>query len=500
MSVFHLKYRPQTLRDLDSESVAKKLAGILKSKDIPQTFLFSGPKGAGKTSAARIMARAINCTDLDGVDPCGKCVNCQEILKGGSLDVVEIDAASNRGIDEVRSLRDRAYLAPVRLKMKVFVIDEVHMMTKDAFNALLKLLEEPPEKTVFILCTTDEQKIPETVLSRLFKVQFEKGNESGMVKSLRRVVDGEGVTISEESLKKIANESDKSFRNLHKLFNEIVLEVGKEVTDEAVSQFFDKRDGELKEVEFNRLLAEGKYKQILEKLESMAEKGGDFRGLRERLIAFFQRQLLAECGVGDRVEVSLGLKKTERLLQLLILAGKTEVEAYLPQLPLQMVVVELMGGDGGSKEVARSSEPQSEKSVKTVEGETPRKSGKRVEVKIDKIKSEWGKVLVAVKPFNHSIEAFLRAVRPLKIEEDILVCEVFYPFHKDKLEEQKNRKIVEECLSSVFGEDMGFQCVLGTSKQAPIVVVNETPVEVVAPTESQPTNDEIYDVAKQIFG
>ena len=174
MSVFHLKYRPAKISELDLVEVANTLRNFLRSNDIPQSFLFSGPKGSGKTSAARILARAINCEDRKDGEPCNQCENCQEILKGGSIDILEMDAASNRGIEDVRNLKDKAYLSPSKLKFKVFIIDEVHMMTKEAFNALLKLIEEPPKHTIFILCTTDVSKIPDTVMSRLVIVDFRK--------------------------------------------------------------------------------------------------------------------------------------------------------------------------------------------------------------------------------------------------------------------------------------------------------------------------------------
>ena len=163
MSVFHLKYRPSKISELDLVDVSDKLTKILESKDMPQSWLFAGPKGSGKTSAARILAKAINCLDPDGVEPCDKCKNCQEIARGNSLDIIEIDGASNRGVDDIRSLKESAYLSPINLKKKVVIIDEVHMLTKEAFNALLKVLEEPPKNLIFILCTTDDNKIPETV-------------------------------------------------------------------------------------------------------------------------------------------------------------------------------------------------------------------------------------------------------------------------------------------------------------------------------------------------
>ncbi|MBI2465537.1 DNA polymerase III subunit gamma/tau [Candidatus Shapirobacteria bacterium] len=519
MSVFHLKYRPLTLHDLDLTIVVKNLTNLLSAKEIPQALLFSGPKGAGKTSAARIVARALNCEKTKGVDPCGKCPSCLEILTGNSLDVVEIDAASNRGIEEARSLKDRAYLSPARLKKKVFVIDEVHMMTRDAFNALLKLLEEPPKQTVFILCTTDEEKIPETVLSRLIKVRFEKGGDDEMLKALLRVVDGEGIKVSKKSLKKIVDSCDRSFRNLHKLFNELFLEIGSEMTDNKVDLFLGTRLGEYSPELFENDLASGQLKEIMTKLEIMAKSGVDFQAFRERLIGYFQTKLLEACGVSDKGKVVLSLAKLEKLLQLLISAGKMETDSFIPQLPLQLVIVEFLEGkqNGEPKKADVSKNDTETPKVKVLKITTqsanveestlieekidqPAIKNVSVDFNIDRVSEDWGKVLIAVKPFNHSVEAFLRAVRPIKISGGAIICEVFYPFHKDKLEEAKNRQIVEQGFKSVFGVELTFECVLAKSKLEPIVVKNDTPEEVVAPPPTQVTGDEMYDVAKQIFG
>jgi len=222
MSVFHLKYRPSKIKDLDLVEVSDKLTKILESKDMPQSWLFAGPKGSGKTSAARILAKAINCLDPDGVEPCDKCKNCLEIARGNSLDIIEIDGASHGKVDDVRDLKDIAYLSPVNLKKKVIIIDEVHMLTKEAFNALLKVLEEPPKNLIFVLCTTDDNKIPETVLSRLCQVRFVKGDEKSLRKSLNKIIKGEKIEIDDEVIDLIVTKSDGSFRNLQRNFNEIL--------------------------------------------------------------------------------------------------------------------------------------------------------------------------------------------------------------------------------------------------------------------------------------
>jgi DNA polymerase III subunit gamma/tau len=494
MSVFHLKYRPQKFSDLDLVEVSKSLKKILSGKEIPQSFLFAGPKGAGKTSAARILARAVNCSDLKNGEPCGKCDNCQEILRGSSIDVIEIDAASNRGIEDVRALKDKAYLLPSKLSKKVFIVDEVHMLTKEAFNALLKLIEEPPVHTIFVLCTTDEGKIPETVLSRLIKVGFHKGNKEELKGSLKRVIDGEGVEVEEGAVDLIVSKSDGSFRNLQKTFNEIFLEFGKKISKKEAIKFFEGRTGEYTAEEIEDDLAVGEVKIILMKLEKMAEAGVDFKAFREELIDYFQNKLLGIYGVEGKGTSKMGAGEVEKWLGLLIAAGKQEKDITIDQLPLELAVVELLKN---KKPVVRA-EKSEEK-----EPEEVKKEAKNINLAVEMVEQEWGKVLMAVKPFNHSVEAFLRAARPTKIKGDRVVLEVFYPFHKDKLEEPKNREIVEKGLNLVFGVEMSFECVLSRSKGKPLVINNDTPVEKVSEKLSEEKLTEggdIYDVAKQIFG
>jgi DNA polymerase-3 subunit gamma/tau len=542
MAVFHLKYRPLKIVDLDLGDVSEVLSKILSSEEIPQSFLFAGPKGAGKTSAARILARAVNCTNPQGIEPCGECDNCKEILNGSSLDIIEIDAASNRGIEDVRALKEKAYLSPSKLKKKVFIIDEVHMLTKDAFNALLKLIEEPPKNTIFILCTTDPEKIPDTVLSRLIRVDFKKGSKKELKQSLMKVVDGEGIEIDKEAVELIVDKSDGSFRNLHRTFNEIYLQYGKKINTEDVKEFLVNKSGSYSEIDFERDLIQGDIKPVLEKLEDMAEKGIDFQVFRQKLLAYFQKRLLSAFGIGQNSESQiLTVLELEFLINLLIKAAKQEKDVEIDQLPLELAVVEFMtekkgakttgsGNNGGSKngdednekvKVAKESteKPETQAAAEdtfneTIESNEPPVNTEEVEeekivvqevgpVDIEEIEKKWGNLLLAVKPYNHSVEAFLRSTRPKSINGSILTLEVFYPFHKDRLEEAKNRKIVEIGLTKVFGVDLAFECILGKTKREPLVIQNDTPAENISDQLRQNDNEpkkDLYDVAKEIFG
>ncbi len=542
MTVFHLKYRPQKISDLDLNKVSITLKKILESKDIPQSFLFAGPKGAGKTSAARIFTKALNCLSPEGVEPCGKCENCAEITNGNSMDVIEMDAASNRGIEDIRSLKDRSILMPSKLKYKVFIVDEVHMLTKEAFNAMLKLIEEPPKHTIFIMCTTDMDKIPDTILSRLIKVDFTKGGKEELKKSLKRTIVGEDIKIDEETIDLIIKKNDGSFRNLQKTFNEIFLNVGNIIAKLDVENFFSEKLGDYECVDFEKDLSNKNAKLILEKIEKMAGNGVDFVNFKERLIEHFQGNLLSFYGIGDSGISILSQIDVEKIINLLIIVGKNEKGINVDQLPLELAVIEFCGDRNIPSENIKKNENKiiivekkdefiekkevinNEKDFDfTDDDENIEKKEDVVEVTECIIESDsiscvtctaqdvekaWGQILANIKPINHSVEAFLRASRPKAIDKNVLIVEVFYPFHKDRLEEAKNRKIVENGLTKVLNTNLAFECVLSSDKKAPLVIRNDTPMEKVSDQLAKEESDiqkntggsDIYDVAKEIFG
>lgn len=217
----YLKYRGQTIDEIDITSVRESLTNILKSGNIPHAFLFSGPRGTGKTSLARILAKSINCENpTTGGEPCNKCKTCISITNGNNIDVIEMDAASNRGIDDIRNLRDQVKLAPSSSKVKIYIIDECHMLTVEASNALLKTLEEPPSHVYFILATTNPEKLIDTVKSRTTHVQFSKATPEEILRCLKRVVNGEKVKVTDDELSKIAKLSKGSFRDAVKILEQ----------------------------------------------------------------------------------------------------------------------------------------------------------------------------------------------------------------------------------------------------------------------------------------
>jgi DNA polymerase-3 subunit gamma/tau len=230
------KWRPQTFDEVIGQAhISHTLANAITQGRIAHAYLFSGTRGVGKTSTARVLAKALNCEKGPTPTPCNQCSLCQEINAGSAVDVLEIDGASNRGIDEIRELRESVRYAPARGKYRIYIIDEVHMLTKEAFNALLKTLEEPPPHVVFIFATTEPQRIPITILSRCQRFAFHRISLRDIVSHLQRIAQAEGVTIDDEGLRLIAKSAEGSMRDAQSLFDQLITFGGKEIRAEDIA-------------------------------------------------------------------------------------------------------------------------------------------------------------------------------------------------------------------------------------------------------------------------
>lgn len=231
------KWRPQTFAELvGQQHVARTLQNALRQGRMAHAYLFTGTRGVGKTTTARILAKALNCEQGPSPEPCNQCALCQAITLGSSLDVLEIDGASNRGIDEIRDLREKIRYAPARSRYKIYIIDEVHMLTEHAFNALLKTLEEPPPQVVFIFATTEPQKVPITILSRCQRFDFHKVASAEIVQCLGKIAEQENIHISSVALHRISRRAEGSLRDAQTLFDQVVAYCGLKVSDDDVAQ------------------------------------------------------------------------------------------------------------------------------------------------------------------------------------------------------------------------------------------------------------------------
>lgn len=292
--VYARKYRPLTFESMIGQKhVVQTLQNAIKHDRIAQAYIFSGMRGVGKTTAARILAKALNCQHGPTPDPCNKCEFCNEINDDRSVDVMEIDGASNRGIDEVRSLRDGVKYRPIHCRYKVIIIDEVHMLTPPAFNALLKTLEEPPPQTVFIFATTEFHKIPSTIVSRCQHFEFKKISQKEIINHLLAISKSEGITITARGLRMIADAAEGSVRDSQSILDQAVAFSGENITDEDLKEILGNISRELL-LEFSGAILAGRGDRIFSLVEKLLEIGHDLRYFYRELILHFRSLLVVK--------------------------------------------------------------------------------------------------------------------------------------------------------------------------------------------------------------
>ena len=291
------KYRPENFNDLvGQEYVVQTLKNAIKNDRIAHAYLFAGPRGTGKTSTAKVFARALNCKEEDVLEPCGECENCQKISTGQSIDVIEIDAASNRGIDEIRDLREKVKFYPSEGKYKVYIIDEVHMLTKGAFNALLKTLEEPPENVVFILATTEPHRVISTIMSRCQRFDFSLHSVSNIEERLSYICEEEQVTYQEEALNLIAHTSNGGLRDAISLLDQAISFTDGDITADRLREMLGKIDISVLN-QFVQDIAEQDTTDALELVNDLINRGKGVSRFVNDLIEHCRHLLLImECG------------------------------------------------------------------------------------------------------------------------------------------------------------------------------------------------------------
>lgn len=343
--MFYLKYRPQIIEEIDTAQIREKLSAILGKGDLSHAWLFTGPKGTGKTSTARILAKAVNCDTNkfaqkdENIEPCNTCPNCRSIKDGNALDVIEMDAASNRKIDDIRALIEQVKFAPAHMRYKFYIIDEVHMLTQESFNALLKTLEEPPKSTIFVLATTELDKIPQTIVSRCLRISFPKASSGDVIRMLKRILKGEKKELTDEVLSEIAKHSDNSFRDAAKLLEESVLH--NVSSQEGVKKLVGLADDNHV---FLQLLDKGDLKNALSFIEEYDTKGGSIATLIEAVLDELHLILLAKNGLqtDETKTYSFTMTHIAALIKLLLQAYNTLKYSPLESLPLEVAVVDYL--------------------------------------------------------------------------------------------------------------------------------------------------------------
>ncbi|MDD5668788.1 MAG: DNA polymerase III subunit gamma/tau [Candidatus Omnitrophica bacterium] len=313
--VFALKWRPQNFDEIvGQDHIVVDLKGAIEKDRVAHAYLFAGPRGVGKTSTARILAKALNCKNRKGPNPCGTCSSCVEITQGSSLDVIEIDGASNRGIDEIRALRENVKFSPTQGKFKIYIIDEVHQITTDGFNALLKTLEEPPPFVKFIFATTSSHKVMPTILSRCQRLDFRRISTMELIEQLDKIVKAEGMDVDQKVLAAIARASDGALRDAESILDQLIAFSKGKVTLEDINSMLGLVEQDVL-FEITEAVTNKDAAKALRLLNTMIDNGKDPGVFLNNLIDHFRNLMIAKVAQADAQLIDLPHDVCEKLLQ-----------------------------------------------------------------------------------------------------------------------------------------------------------------------------------------
>jgi DNA polymerase-3 subunit gamma/tau len=350
------KWRPQTFEEVVGQRhITQTLQNAISQKRVAHAFLFTGARGVGKTSTARILAKALNCETGPHINPCNHCNTCEEITSGVSMDVIEIDGASNRGIDEIRELRENVRYTPAKSRHKIYIIDEVHMLTREAFNALLKTLEEPPPHILFIFATTEPHKIPATILSRCQRYDFKRIPLKEIIESLKRIVKEEKIQINPRGLLSIAQESEGSMRDAQSLLDQVISYAGENIRDEDIVEVLGLIDRKVLNDTIEAIAGKD-IERCMEIVESVYHFGYDLQYFCRELLQYLRNLILIKVSQHPEElmelsaeELEIHIKQAEKFqfdqlnhLFSLLLKGEQEIaQSTFPRTMLEMTLIRM---------------------------------------------------------------------------------------------------------------------------------------------------------------
>tara|TARA_B110000240_G_scaffold74827_1_gene85143 strand:+ start:135 stop:1784 length:1650 start_codon:yes stop_codon:yes gene_type:complete len=502
-TVLSLKWRPQLFSDLIGQShVTKTLINAFKKDRVAQGYILTGPRGVGKTTTARIIAKALNCPQsLDGI-PCNKCNNCQEITEGRNLDVIEIDGASNRGIEEIRNIREQIKYTPMNAPYKIFIIDEVHMLTNQAFNALLRTLEEPPSHGKFILATTDIHKVPSTIISRCQRFDFNRITEAIIRDRLKIIFKDEKIIVDDDSISAIARKSDGSMRDALSIMDQVIAYAGDSIKIEDVSTIIGLIPIDVY-FNYSNAIIEKDYSKMTEVLETVKLTGLPVEDVAEGLSGHFRNLIIATVENSENLLELNDEHKNQYLSNSKDWNGKdllrvvnvlNDLEFKLKHMSQALIFFEMtsmklmeMDSTVSISELLSSSKnkPSKKESVPLVTSNTKEKINNKEEVKIntsknvaidttdkvdnkllsiDNIINEWKKFIVMISKERPSIGTALEHSSPTSLVGSKLIIEVsgLPDFSVGNL--NRNNQVIESFLKDYFKTDLKIEAMKGEAK------------------------------------
>jgi DNA polymerase-3 subunit gamma/tau len=506
VAALYRKYRPQSFEEVvGQEAVVRTLSNAIGTDAVRQAYLFAGPRGTGKTSMARILAKCLNCAQGPTTTPDGTCHTCRAIAAGTSLDVIEMDAASQRGIDDIREIRDRVVLQPVEGRYKVYILDEAHQLTDAAWNALLKLIEEPPPHLVFVFCTTDLSKVLPTVRSRCQTFVFQRPRLQDLVKVLRQIADAEGVDAPDQALALVARSGRGAYRDAVSTLDQLASATGNEVTVQSVLELL----GTVEEEALFRicdLVIDRDTAGALTYLEELAERGHDLGRLVLDLIEHLRQTMLAQ-HLGDVPEAAATSEEARqrlkgqanqleeatvlRLVDLLAVAVDDMRQGGDPRLPLELALVKVTrpASDLSRESIAFRLErleqgttpstpappaPEAEAAAETAEEPQPEPVPVPVGapgLELSQLQEAWARTVLPAVEERGGIPtaSLLREAHPAELSGDTLTLE-FPPsaqFHLELARDPKNAELLADALYDVTGRRLELVFELGEAREAP---------------------------------
>lgn len=536
--VFYRKWRPQSLAEVaGQEHVTTTLKNALESGRIAHAYLFCGPRGTGKTSTGRILAKAVNCYTNGRGEPCNNCESCISIYQGRSLDVIEIDAASNRGIDDIRNLRERVAFPPGSSRYKVYIIDEVHMLTEPASNALLKTLEEPPPYIIFILATTELHSVLPTIQSRCQRFDFHRLAQSAIVSRLKFICEHEDITTDDATLKLIARYTSGSLRDATNLLEQLIAYYGGKIEVSQIREMLGiTADYRVKELA--RHILHSDLNNGFNTIHAVFNDGINLAQFNRELVEYLRNVLLVKSGAGKSLDITAEELSSisaltdsiplNNILTAIKIFGKIDFsyDDY-STLPLELALVDValtissarivsekatststiskiktetpeVSEAKNATPVARITKPYTTQPVstealkmETIQSQAPETEEAPLKhdgvtitaqpsetISVDRLRANWKTILESAPiPLKRSNAlALLRnSCQPVAIDNDVVTLEFHFEMHKDNIEKLDNRRIAEEIISNYIGRRVKINCTFRPREKSGKIKINNNP-------------------------